>query len=420
MKCLFISNTRHTAEPYRDASTRYRCYNVAEALQKWKYIAHIATLSTVTPEIICRYDIVVFLRPEASAILLNLLNICEQRNIVAIADFDDLLFQPELSSTLPSVLAGRSNVAQAQKKCARYAEAMTLFNRFTVSTSTLAETIQKRFAQARIHCIPNALSSDWLWRNRSIMGEQPRHNELLYLPGSRSHDGDFASIKTLLSKLFSDPSQSDLKLRIIGPLSIDAELTNLGHIKTGPEWVTFNDLPQHIVNALACLAPLAITPFNRCKSHIKFIEAAAFGTPLIASAIPDMQRHKVEGLFFPVSTNQYLSVIERLQGQEYFHYCSNTLSRYVRRHCTVERHLPELLSFYTNGDISSTDEPTINVEQTPFSPQSVTLSSSTSSMNSRLTRIRRKTQKLIYSPRHFIRDSRVYTQFKQHINRATD
>jgi len=384
----------------------------------------VAILGDVTPALLSQYDVAIFLRPEKSKKLEFLVNLCVQRNIMTIADFDDLLFRIDDADTLPAVLAGRVSVSRAEKKCLRHAQALALFQRFTVSTETLAAQLKLQKPDAEVHCLPNAISADWLKRNSQLDITAQRPNELLYLPGTRSHDQDFDKIKSLLSSVLTDAGQSDLKLKIIGPLSIDTKKEDPALVLRGPEWVEFNELPQHVVSAMACLAPLARTPFNQCKSHIKFIEAAAFGTPLIASPIPDIQQHKVEGLFFPETESQWLNCIERLQSREYLRFCSDSLSRYVREHCSVAAQLPPLLSFYTHGSVESFEHTICtdseNTNETLFIPESVTITRSSQSIRSLMSRIKRKTQKLILSPRHFVRDSRAYAHYREQFGNKLD
>ena len=407
MKCLYISSTRHITAPYQDGSTRYRCYNFVEELIKLRYVAHVAPLVAVTPELLEQYDVAVFLRPEISQKLLELVNHCARKNICTIADFDDLIFEPDIAEQSPSVLAGRASAEDVAGVYGRHLDALRLFSRVTTATQSLQQRVTTLCNDTAVHYLPNGLSHSWLNLNNQFQQHVQRENQLLYMPGTRSHDHDFRCVAATMQALLK--ADHELRLKVLGPLSIRRGEFETGKLIKGPEWVDFAQLPEHISKARACLAPLANTAFNECKSHIKFIEAAAFGTPVLATPIPDMQRHSVEGLFFPESLNDWRKCMTNLKRADFFNHCSQTLHRYARDYCGNEQHIPALLSFYTTESTSVNSEvktqQSIDLDQ--FVPSAVTLDCRGHARHSHLSRFRRKWLKLRQSPKHFFLDSKL-------------
>ena len=346
MKFLFLSNCRFPTEPWRDASTRYRAYHLCEELVALGHIAHVAHIDTVTGEQLTGYDLVSFVRPRISRQFNALFDACRQLDIKVIADFDDLNFSTEAAASSPAVESGYLSAEESEKHANEAAEALLKFNTVTTATATLAAEVRRVHSAAQTHVIANGLSRYWLESNATVhKTPQPREHavyRLGYLPGSRGHDHDFALFTPLMKA--SLLHQPNLHLEIIGALNLDPALSASNRF-THRQAVPFNDLPHLIAGYHATLAPLADNRFNRCKSHIKFIESAAFGTPVIASAIPDMARHEsVNGLFLIRSSHDWAKALTSLNDPLHYRAMTHELRDYVREHCTARIAAIEWLS----------------------------------------------------------------------------
>ena len=75
MNILYLTNTRFAATPYRDASTRYRCYHPAESLIDKQMVADVGVLDVIDINIVERYDAVVFLRPSYDRRIASIANL---------------------------------------------------------------------------------------------------------------------------------------------------------------------------------------------------------------------------------------------------------------------------------------------------------------------------------------------------------
>jgi len=371
MNILYLSDTRFTATPYRDASTRYRGYHFAEALTEQQHVADVGVIDIIDVESIERYDVVVAIRPTMSRKLVRIANICTQRGIKLVADFDDLIFSTKFAAESPLAANKQATLEQIEALYKRHEDALGLFNLITTSTQELCWHMQEKQPDARVMLLPNGLSEFWLKYNgrvdksaavmhRLFNQDGQVSRDLTYLPGTRSHDHDFATVEHQLANAIKANEHS--RLNIVGALEFNEDLFPEGSLTRG-SWTDFMELPSLIANSWLTIAPLASTAFNQSKSHIKFIESAAFGTPHICTNIPDVAQHQVDGLGVVTSTEQWADMIARYSDREYYEQCSRSLQDYVRRECMAADSIPDFLSFLESSTQLDTHEDTLSLSQ---------------------------------------------------------
>lgn len=337
MHVLFVTECRFDKTAFGDGSTRYRCFNVAEGLIASGHRATVASLSEVVLHSLQRYDVISVLRPRATRRLVRLIKAARKRQIHLVADFDDLIFDIDAAGVSPLVLNGYATTEQAAQKFKRFAEAGRWFDEITVSTRPLAEAANKCFPSLPVYLLANGLSLLWLKhadaRLRSENSELRTGKSISYLPGTRSHDADFGMIKTAVRRWLS--TAEDRKLRIVGALNVtDGEFDAAQVIKE--PLVPYFQLPEKIQRSHVTLAPLLDGEFNRAKSHIKFLESAAFGVPVVATAIDDIDQHRgVCGLFTPSTPAHWQADIQAAVKASGDSAIRARLSRYVRDHWLV-------------------------------------------------------------------------------------
>ena len=371
MNILYLSDTRFAATPYRDASTRYRGYHFAEALVELQHVADIGVMDVIDTDIIARYDVVVVLRPSMSRKLVKVANLCEEYGVVLIADYDDLIFSTDYADSSPQVRNGQATEEQIAELFRRHESAMSLFKLATTSTQELCWQMQEKHPAARVLHMPNGLSDFWLKYNSYVSKTNAIRYNLIddndqyggaisYLPGTRSHDHDFATAVHQLANITNNHEHSSLN--IVGALDFDESLFAEGSMKRG-NWTDYMNLPGLIAKSWLTIAPLAPTIFNQSKSHIKFIESAAFGTPHISSNFPDVAQHSIDGLSIITAPEQWESEIARYRDQEYYNHCSDALRNYARRECMARESIPAFLSFIEQASQYQSHEDTVPLSQ---------------------------------------------------------
>ncbi len=317
--------------PYGDGSTRYRCFNIAEALRTLGHQADVTTLSAVDTAILDRYDIVSCLRPTVSRKLQKLVNECLRRDIKLVADFDDLIFDPVLAVESPRVINGFARTTHIAAQFADHAKALRGFSHITASTPAIVERAASAFPDKHISLVRNGLSEFWLKHARRQYSDTRTHIELAYLPGTRSHDHDFRSIKPILADYLAE--HVDATLHIVGKL--DGADTLPAKQLHSSAWVDYFELPAVIAGKRATLAPLTKTRFNQAKSHIKFIESAALGVPAICSPNTDMDLHTIKGLIKPTSDEAWLTALHTVSSDGFSESCQQSLRDYVQENCSA-------------------------------------------------------------------------------------
>ena len=148
------------------------------------------------------------------------------------------------------------------------------------STPALANTLADLRADVRV--VGNGLD-ERLW---TAPTPPPRHGPLRVLfMGTATHDVDFAIVESALARLKSVFTES-----------VAIDLLGVSSRPDMPIWLNRVSMPVHATSSYPGfvnwmtqqhwdigIAPLADTPFNRCKSSIKTLDYAALGLPVLAS-----------------------------------------------------------------------------------------------------------------------------------------
>ncbi len=293
------------------ASCRYRIGHFAEQLRGVTTIIDAAP----SPEHFRAAETLIVVRPYLDDRAKKLLDACRRRSVRLIADFDDLLFEgpPEQA---PAVLNGLLSAHEWAERTARYRDGLAQFSAFTAATTPLVERLQSQNPQAKVFHVPNALSPAWLAQGRALYPSfRPgAAKRIRYLPGSPSHDADFATIRAPLLRFLSE--FPEVHLEIVGPLTLPAGDWPRERVRQLPK-VPYAELPRLLSSSWVTLAPLAPGAFTASKSAIKFLESAAFGTPCIASPNADLERHRDGGVVLAQSEDDWYHALVRLLDPEH-------------------------------------------------------------------------------------------------------
>ncbi len=312
MHVLFVTENRFDRLSSGDGSTRYRCFNVAEALIASGHRATVASLGEVQLRFLGQYDVISVLRPRAGGRLKRLVRAARAKGIHLVADFDDLIFDVTAASQSPLVLNGFAEEQSVARGFHRFATAAETFDEITVSTEPLAVAAKQCFPEHSVYVLPNGLSPLWLTSADSQIDTTDTLNgefqALSYLPGTRSHDADFRMIQTAVADWLA--ADTDRTLRIVGELNFDNDIADSHQLVSEP-LVPYFRLPEKIRTSGVTLAPLLPNRFNEAKSHIKFLESAAFGVPVVATANADIAQHRrISGLYCPANQEKWYETFE--------------------------------------------------------------------------------------------------------------
>ena len=326
MRVSFLAVNKNPKFFRKDPSYIYRCESVGLALSDLGVnttFHHLKQHSLATFS-----ELVVFHRPRFSIRLLLTIYWLQFQGCRVIADFDDLVFDKSYSEWSPGVVNGVLSTAKTQKNFHSHYKALQYFDLVTVSTVPLQEHIHRLYPGKRVVVLPNTIHTSWRrqFDHIPIADTNFERPIITYLPGTRSHDRDFHVFAVGLSKFLND--HPHVSLQVTGPLKFDLPVRSEQVIHH--EKVPFARYHEQIKTAWVNLAPLEITPFTRCKSALKVIEASYWGRPTLCSLIPDAERLIGCGAI-PVDSDEdlYSKLVELLDPVSYQKTVSNLRNRIV-------------------------------------------------------------------------------------------
>jgi glycosyltransferase involved in cell wall biosynthesis len=291
---VFVSSHPRPRHYRADGSFIYRCENLGLGLSA---LGHRVSLRHLNDLLVgpARFDIAVFMRPADSLRFRWAIARLRRGGCRLMADFDDLIFHADLAAHRPSVLSGQARLESTQAKFRLHERALPAFDGVVLSTRELAESFSGFYPSRPHSVIPNAVFRPW----RALPRVDTWPRRITYFSGTRTHDRDFALVEPALVRLLEE--RDDVHLQLVGPLKTrldHARIERIGRVDFG----RYADLVRasHLN-----LAPLEDTPFNRCKSALKAIEAGCFGVPTVASPIGDYLRVAPAGVLFAADETQW-------------------------------------------------------------------------------------------------------------------
>jgi glycosyltransferase involved in cell wall biosynthesis len=275
---LFCSGTKGDTR-------RYRVFHPYEQLR----LAGVdCMLSHVTdrdlPHRIAQAKIVIFHRITYDHYIHRLFQMIQDRDILAIMDIDDLVFDPTAMQWIASPdFQDPVRAALYQEDMCRNRRALEMCRAAITSTSYLAGQIIALGMPVWVH--RNAFSLEMLeLSEKTRKDRQDTSTRIIigYACGTPTHDRDFASVKPALEYILHRYSQTEL--HIFGRL-------NPGHDWEVPAeriqrhaWVPWRRLPTYLAGFDINIAPILMdNPFGQSKSEIKYVESGLVRVPTIAS-----------------------------------------------------------------------------------------------------------------------------------------
>lgn len=288
---LYVTDTRHGHSAWHDPSARHRCYHFAEALVSESFRASVVHIEQLTAKLVSQFQHVIFHRPKTSKRFCRAVDLCGRGDVQIHADYDDLIFIPNLASSSPLYINGNRPLHKVEAYFSDNREALSRFDNVIVSTRVLASHIISEFPDTSVTVLPNSLPR--LFQEPPAANarvSRPRDSEFTigYFPGSNSHAHDMEMIQGALEHVLK--AVPGCRLVVMGRMErADLPASN-DSVKLKP-FVDYNRYLDQLAQVDLSIAPLQRNIFNDAKSAVKLIESVAVGTPILTSDNPDMQDH---------------------------------------------------------------------------------------------------------------------------------
>lgn len=297
-------------------SKRYRVFNHIEALKLldikaewiWDIDSRLYSLSFLS-----RFSICVVFRSGWNDRVEKLYGNLRELGIPIVYDIDDLVFDPEVVEHIdayrrmrPEAQVGYMDGVKSIRR------ALTESDYLTTSTNFLADYLKRLFDRPT-YVVPFGLNQRQL-EVQSVIEEPFSGGRFIgYLSGTNSHHADFAEAAPALRRILTE--YDDVFLRLVGYLDVEEHLPSLEHKIVRVEFMDWSYLVLDNSVCYVNLAPFEVDSlFCKCKSELKFVEAAQIGVPVVASAVPsfcDVIENGVNG-FVARTTDEWYLTLKRL------------------------------------------------------------------------------------------------------------
>jgi len=306
----FVSITSDQVRPILDASTRYRCFHVAEQLVADGHRCCVQTAWEFVARRTWDYDVYVFHRPTGTLPgLASAIKELKRRGKRVIADYDDLIFGDADTAEVSSIVKnGMLSLEAAVATFDDNAQTLRLFDDVTTSTHPLAARVLECNNHCRVRVVPNAIPDTmFALSDRLRLAESTRPSRHIgYFCGTATHKLDFPVLHKAIMRVLDE--HQDSRLIVVGPIDLHEDLQN--HPRCLREsHVRYQYLPSLMSRCRVCVAPLEDTVFNNCKSRVKFLEAGMAGCHLVASPIDDMRRVSDAWISLPKSAGDWHAAV---------------------------------------------------------------------------------------------------------------
>ena len=313
-----------------DNSTfRYRIYNMAQVLNETprEISASFFFLEDAAQfdEIATLADQLVICRTRYDHLVVRLITAFRTRGKKVLYDTDDLVFNVEYAHLLMSTLDVDQQDAREWDHWFAYTSRLGATLRLCdggIGTNDWLATQIAEFAQIPTAVIPNFMNREQVELSKRLFEMKrslPLGNDGLihfgYFSGSPSHNRDFAMVTPALEALLDE--DDSLGVIVVGYIEPGPQLSRFGkhRVKRMP-FQDYLNLQRLIASVEFNLMPLQYNVFTNCKSELKYFEAAAVGTPSVASPTNSYRgaiRHGVNGWL--AQAHQWLTTLRGALAQ---------------------------------------------------------------------------------------------------------
>lgn len=193
-----------------------------------------------------------------------------------VIDYDDLIWKWR-GETIPDYNWTKSRIdldgnSKAMRELLQY-----VADDVTVSTETLKKTLTDCYPADHIHVIPNMLNyREWGFKPRAYPQERT-----FYFAGSETH---FSNDKKMTGDFSENLARYLQNQKVITKHIVPWFLNPIKSYKACPLNRYAREFYEETKDAKFIIAPLADNLFNRCKSHLKYLESCAVGRVCLVSS----------------------------------------------------------------------------------------------------------------------------------------
>lgn len=283
---------------------------------------------------------IIIVRSSFSDIVAKLIREIQKQNKVAYYDLDDLVF----TKFINQCGAFKSNIKDYyQMVDCRTSDTLSImcFQECLVSTPLVKKYVVEELGLKGAYVIPHVLPTSYF----ALKERTVKENEDQFIIGyTHTHTHTHDSSTILLDLMSFLASHNDAVISIIGEKSLYDLLNKLFPQQTiYQDYLPFDQLIKHYATYDLLLVPLADHEFNRAKTNIKYIEAAAVGTPILATDLDPYHlviQDQVNGYLY--TPDQFLTKLELIYNnrQELCRVGKNA-NEHALKHLSTEAKLPD-------------------------------------------------------------------------------
>lgn len=205
--------------------------------------------------------------------------------IVVVADFDDLIFRPDLLHFFDGIKYFSNDEHELFfERTFQFQEMVKIADVVVVTSTPLAAEATRYNKQIKvIRNYPLEIT-----KGLSVRSEVLKHNPqkfiIGYYSGTLTHQADFRQCSQALAQLME--KSDHVELRAVGKINIDefTELKSFGSRITKMPLMNYENMLIDLRRCDLSLAPLEVdNAFCECKSELKYFDAALMCVPTIAS-----------------------------------------------------------------------------------------------------------------------------------------
>jgi len=208
--------------------------------------------------------------------LIEIRNSGNMRNVPVMMEIDDNILSVPVQNPAFAAYSPGSEIRKITERQLRISDGII------VSTPYL-KNIYKEY-NPNVYVIPNSID----WKIWSSVKNHPKPGIRIGWSGGSAHREDLAIIENVIPRILDAHKDARFVfMHGIAPFLLDLEKKYPGRMELHTEWARIDKYPAKIASLDfdIAIAPLIDSSFNRAKSNLRWLEAAALGVPCVASNV---------------------------------------------------------------------------------------------------------------------------------------